>query len=39
MQAAWAWQRRRSNYGLPRDIDPLEGWIVTVPGFGRGNSQ
>ena len=32
MQAAWAWQRRDDNYGLPVDIDPLEGWIAVVPG-------
>ncbi len=25
--AAWAWQRRDHNYGLPPH-DPLEGWIV-----------
>jgi len=31
MQAAWAWQRRDNNYGLPADIDPLEGWIAMVP--------
>lgn len=31
MQAAWAWQRRDENYGLPRTIDPLEGWILMVP--------
>ena len=31
MQAAWAWQRRDANYGLPADIDPLEGWIAMVP--------
>jgi len=30
MQAAWAWQRRSHNYGLPIKIDPLEGWIVMV---------
>lgn len=30
LQAAWAWQRREQNFGLPSDIDPLEGWIVTV---------
>jgi hypothetical protein len=30
VQAAWAWQRRRRNYGLPADIDPGEGWIVTA---------
>ena len=31
MQAAWAWQRREKNYGLPAHVDPLEGWIATVP--------
>ena len=31
MQAAWAWQRRADNYGLPADVDPLEGWIAMVP--------
>jgi Protein of unknown function (DUF429) len=31
MQAAWAWRRRETNYGLPENIDPLEGWIVMVP--------
>lgn len=31
MQAAWAWQRRDDNYGLPMRVDPLEGWIATVP--------
>lgn len=30
LQAAWAWQRRSENYGLPSKIDPLEGWIATV---------
>ena len=29
-QAAWAWQRRDSNYGLPPDAPPGEGWIVTA---------
>jgi hypothetical protein len=28
MQAAWA--QEQPNYGLPDDIDPLEGWIVTA---------
>jgi len=28
MQAAWA--SERSGYGLPPDIDPLEGWIVSA---------
>lgn len=29
-QAAWAWQRRASNYGLPADAPAGEGWIVTA---------
>ena len=29
-QAAWAWIRRRSNYGLPADAPPGEGWILTA---------
>ena len=29
-QAAWAWTRRRSNYGLPADVPPGEGWILTA---------
>jgi hypothetical protein len=28
VQAAWAWQRRDANYGLPDAVDPVEGWIV-----------
>ena len=30
VQAAWGWQRRRRNFGLPARIDPVEGWIVTA---------
>jgi hypothetical protein len=30
VQAAWAWKRRDANFGLPRDADPGEGWIVTA---------
>jgi len=30
MQAAWCWKRRTRNWGLPRSIDPLEGWIATA---------
>ncbi len=26
LQAAWAW--RQPNWGLPADLDPVEGWIV-----------
>jgi hypothetical protein len=28
VQAAWAWRRRDTGYGLPADLDPLEGWIA-----------
>ncbi len=34
VQAAWAHQRHAQGdalYGLPADLDPLEGWIVGVP--------
>ncbi|HEX4984983.1 MAG TPA: DUF429 domain-containing protein [Burkholderiales bacterium] len=31
MQAAWAWRRRGRNYGLPKAVDPLEGWILMAP--------
>ena len=31
LQGAWAWQRRDAGYGLPPQLDPLEGWIATVP--------
>lgn len=33
MQAAWAQERHAqgaSCYGLPTDVDPLEGWIITA---------
>jgi hypothetical protein len=33
VQAAWALQRAQSpgpGHGLPRNFDPLEGWIVTA---------
>ncbi|MBX3655275.1 MAG: DUF429 domain-containing protein [Ramlibacter sp.] len=30
MQAAWAWQQGAPRYGLPPEVDPLEGWIVTA---------
>jgi hypothetical protein len=32
LQAAWGWQRCDAGYGLPATVDPVEGWIVTVPG-------
>ncbi|HMN63779.1 MAG: DUF429 domain-containing protein [Burkholderiaceae bacterium] len=31
VQAAWGWRRRARRYGLPDAIDPVEGWIVSVP--------
>lgn len=30
VQAAWASVRCDANYGLPADLDPVEGWIVGV---------
>jgi ribosome biogenesis protein Tsr3 len=30
MQASWAWMHRAENFGLPTEMDPLEGWIATV---------
>ena len=28
LQAAWAWRRRDQGFGLPADMDPLEGWTA-----------
>ena len=36
LQAAWGWQRRSRNFGLPAGLDPLEGWIVGVRPAGSG---
>ena len=30
VQAAWAAQHGAPHYGLPADLDPLEGWIVSA---------
>ena len=30
VQAAWAAQQGAPRYGLPQDLDPLEGWIVSA---------
>jgi len=30
LQAAWAQGQGAPRYGLPRNVDPLEGWIVTA---------
>ena len=27
-QAAWAWRRRDQRWGLPKSVDPVEGWII-----------
>ncbi len=29
-QAYWSWCRRDQNFGLPANVDPLEGWIVSA---------
>jgi hypothetical protein len=29
VQAAWAVREGPPNYGLPEELDPLEGWIVS----------
>jgi hypothetical protein len=31
MQAAWCLKRGAPRYGMPEGVDPLEGWIATVP--------
>jgi hypothetical protein len=31
LQAAWCLARRDRGFGLPRDVDPSEGWIACVP--------
>lgn len=31
MIAAWSAKRAETNYGLPSEIDPVEGWIAAVP--------
>lgn len=38
IQAAWAYENRDKNYGIPADCDPLEGWIVD-PAIARENSM
>jgi len=27
IQAAWAWQQKNRNFGIPDDADALEGWM------------
>ena len=31
IQSAWSLRAGPPDFGLPREIDPLEGWIATVP--------
>jgi hypothetical protein len=38
LQAAWGWTRRRRNFGIPEDAEPLEGWIVGAGGISRGQN-
>lgn len=28
VQAAYAWKQRDNNYGMPKVVDPIEGWIA-----------
>jgi Protein of unknown function (DUF429) len=28
IQAAWSWMQRENDFGAPRNVDPLEGWIA-----------
>jgi hypothetical protein len=28
IQAAWAYKHKTNNYGIPKDCDPVEGWIT-----------
>ena len=37
IQAGWAYTQREHNYGIPKDCDRLEGWIVD-PGMDIMNS-
>lgn len=30
VQAAWAEGRRKKGWGLPKNVDVLEGWIITA---------
>jgi hypothetical protein len=38
LQAAWGWLRRDACYGLPPGVDPIEGWIVSVPAAAQGSA-
>ena len=34
IQAAWSWNHRDENFGMPDGVDPVEGWIMD-PGLLR----
>ena len=38
LQAAWSWTRREHGWGIPEQVDPLEGWIVD-PGLGAPHAE
>ncbi len=39
VQAAWGWRRRGDHYGLPKEMDRLEGWTVgALPTFCRADA-
>jgi len=29
IEAAWSWNQRNENLGIPQNVDPAEGWIVS----------
>jgi hypothetical protein len=29
VEAAWSWNQRNENLGIPKDANPNEGWIVS----------
>jgi hypothetical protein len=29
IEAAWSWNQRNENLGIPQEVDPNEGWIVS----------
>jgi hypothetical protein len=31
VQAAWAWKKRGSKFGMPKSLDETEGWIADPP--------
>lgn len=39
IQSAWSWSQRDNNYGMPAEIDPVEGWIMDPGLVTQGNLQ